>query len=132
MQKDIIHPINWSLREFERLLNVRYFDNTNQLGMVLADDNTCCTLILDSIVGNISTLGFAKELKNDRPNIKILLIASSGIAKNELVDIIQAKIVNGMLVSPFTAEQISDHIYKLCNFQKPEDTPWYMKTGLKV
>lgn len=131
VKKDIVHPISWALREFEKLINVRYFDTTRQLGMVIGDIENCCAVILDSVIGNESTLEFAKEIKHDKPSLKILLIASSGTTKEEIVGLIQSKTVSGVLIRPFTAEQVSDYIYKLCGFQKPSEVPWYMQTGMK-
>ncbi|BCB96936.1 hypothetical protein JZK55_18580 [Dissulfurispira thermophila] len=131
VKKDIVHPISWALREFESQINIRYLDNTRQLGMVLGDIENCCAVILDSVIGDESTIDFAKEIKKDKPSLKILLIASSGTTKEEIVGLIQSKIVSGVLIRPFTAEQVSDYIYKLCGFQKPTETPWYMQTGIK-
>jgi DNA-binding NtrC family response regulator len=131
VKKDIVHPISWALREFEKQIIVRYFDTTKQLGMVLGDVDNCCAVILDSNIGDESTIDFAKEIKNDKPSLKILIIVSSGTTKEEIVGLIQSKIVSGVLIRPFTAEQVSDYIYKLCGFQKPTETPWYMQTGLK-
>lgn len=131
VKKDIVHPISWALREFEKQIGVRYLDTTKQLGMVLGDVENCCAVILDSVIGDESTLDFAKEIKNDKPSLKILLIVSSGTTKEEIVGLIQSKIVSGVLIRPFTAEQVSDYIYKLCGFQKPSEVPWYMQTGLK-
>ncbi len=131
VKKDIVHPISWALREFEKQISVRYLDTTKQLGMVLGDVENCCAVILDSVIGDESTIDFLKEIKNDKPSLKILFIASSGTAKEEIVGLIQSKILSGVLVRPFTAEQISDYIYKLCSFQKPSEVPWYMQTGLK-
>lgn len=131
VKKDIVHPISWALREFEKQISVRYLDNTKQLGMVLGDVDNCCAVILDSIIGDEPTIDFAKEIKNDKPSLKILLIASSGTTKEEIVVLIQSKVVSGVLIRPFTAEQVSDYIYKLCGFQKPSEVPWYMQTGMK-
>ncbi|MBF0557153.1 MAG: hypothetical protein HQL08_00065 [Nitrospirae bacterium] len=130
VQRDLTHPVNFALREFEGMLNVRYVDNTKQLGAALAEVTEGCTIILDSLIGDESTIGFAKTLKNEKPALKILLIVSSGTAKEDIVALIQSKVVNGVLMRPFTAEQMSDNIYKLCGFQKKE-VPWYMQTGFK-
>ncbi|TAN42909.1 MAG: hypothetical protein EPN22_11270 [Nitrospirae bacterium] len=131
VKKDIIQPINFSLKELDKLIIVKYFDTTKQLGMTLADKQNCNVLILDSVMADESTLGFARELKKDLPALKILLIASSGTTKQELVAIIQEKTASGVLVRPFTGEQVSDYMYKLCGLQKPSETPWYMQTGMK-
>jgi DNA-binding NtrC family response regulator len=130
-KKDIVHPLSWALKEFEGRVAVKFFDTTKQLGMVVGDMEDNCVVILDSIIADESTVGFAKEIKNDKPSLKILLVVSSGTTKEEVVELVQSKIVSGVLLRPFTAEQVSDYIYKLCGFQKPADTPWYMQTGLK-
>lgn len=131
VKKDITHPISFALREFEGKISVRYVDNTRQLGMVLGDLESCCTVILDSVIGEVSTVDFAKEVKGEKPGLRFLLVVSAGTGKEEVVSLIQSKVVSGVLIRPFTAEQVSDYIYKLCGFQKPTEVPWYMKTGLK-
>ena len=130
VKRDLTHPVNFALKEFEGKVSVRYFDNTKLLGMALADVTEGCTVILDSIIGEESTLAFAKGIKDEKPAVKFLLIVSSGTSKEEIVGLIQSKIVSGVLMRPFTAEQMSDNIHKLCGFQKKE-VPWYMQTGFK-
>lgn len=130
VKRDLTHPVNFALKEFEGKLNVRYFDNTKLMGPALNKVAEACTIILDSIIADESTLEFAKTVKTDKPDVKILLIVSSGTSKEDVVALIQSKIVNGVLMRPFTAEQMSDNIYKLCGFQKKE-VPWYMQTGFK-
>jgi|SRR5208283_986854 len=130
VKRDLTHPVSFALKEFEGKLNVRSFDNTKLLGAALADVTEGCTVILDSIMADESTVEFAKGVKNEKPAVKFLLIVSEGTPKEELVGLIQSKVVSGVLVRPFTAEQMSDNIYKLCGFQKKE-VPWYMQTGFK-
>lgn len=127
VQKDILHPLKWSLKEFEAQVAVKYFDRTSQLGDTLANED-CSALILDSIVSNEPALDFARELKNKKPSLKILLVVSMGTTREEVIDIIKLRIVSGVLIRPFTIEQISDYIYKLSGIQKPTDTPWFMQT----
>lgn len=126
VQKDIIHPINWSVKEFGNQIAVKYFDRMKQLGET---DEDCSVLILDSIISNEPTLDFARELKGKKPSVKILLVVSMGTTKEEIVEIIKLKIVSGVLIRPFTVEQVSDYIYKLCGIPKPAETPWFMQTG---
>ena len=127
VQKDINQLIKWALQSFESRLNIMYFDNTTQLGAALANEEDCSMIILDSIVNDVSTLDFAKEIKNKKSSVNILLIASSGTAKETLVEVIQAKVISGVLIRPFTAQQVNDYIYKFCGFQKPTDSPWHAK-----
>lgn len=130
VKKDLTHPISWALREFEGRIIVKYLDNTKQLGKALGDEEDAPAVILDSNIGDESTLDFAKQVKSEKPSVKILLIVSSGTTKEEILGLVQSKVVSGILVRPFTAEQVSDYMYKLCGFHKPTEVPWYMKTGL--
>ncbi|MFO0752597.1 MAG: hypothetical protein U0411_04650 [Thermodesulfovibrionales bacterium] len=131
VKRDLTHPISWALREFEGKIAVRYFDTTKLLGVALSDTEEGVVVILDSIMAEESTLPFAASVKAEKPFLKILLIVSAGTSKEEIVKIIQSKVVSGVLIRPFTAEQVSDNIYKLCSFEKPAEVPWYMKTGLQ-
>lgn len=128
MQRDIVHPLNWSFKEFGDRIAVRHFDKIKQLGDALESED-CSVLVLDSIVSNEPTLDFAMELKNNKPSLKILLVVSIGTTREEIMDIITLKIISGVLIRPFTVGQVSDYIFKLCGFPKPADTPWFMQTG---
>ncbi len=130
VKRDLTHPVSFALREFEGRLSVRNFDNTKQLGKALEEITEGVIVILDSTIGDESTLEFAKNSKEQKPDIKFLLIVSSGTSKEDIVKLIQSKIVSGVLMRPFTGEQMSDNIDKLCGFQK-KDVPWYMQTGFK-
>ncbi len=131
VKQDILHPISWALKEFEKQVFIKYADNTKQIDALFDTGIDFAVLIIDSIIQNNSTLGYLETLKQVKPNQKILLIISEGARKEDIVNIVKSKLVSGILVRPFTAEQISDYIYKLCGFQKPTEVPWYMKTGLK-
>lgn len=131
VKPDILHPINWALKEFEKQVFLKYADNPRQIDALFEAGLNFSVIIIDSIIQNQSTLDYLEELKKNRPDQKILLIISDGTKKEDIVNIIKSKLVSGVLVRPFTAEQISDYIYKLCGFQKPTEVPWYMKTGLK-
>jgi DNA-binding NtrC family response regulator len=127
VQRDILYPIDWSLREFADLIAVKHFDKISQLQSSLETEE-CSVLLLDSIVSGESTLDFARELKNVKPSIKIVLLVSIGTTKEEILEIIQSKIVNGVLLRPFTIAQVSEYISRLCGFQKHAETPWYMQS----
>jgi DNA-binding NtrC family response regulator len=131
VQRDIVNSLNWSLREFEKNLTVKYFDTTADLEKQFTAGHACSLLILDSIMAGKPTIELAQKYKQEHPHMKVLLILSSGTTREELVQLIQTKAVSGVLVRPFTALQVSDNIYKLCNFEKPSETPWYMQTNIK-
>lgn len=130
VQKDVLHPISWTLKEFDKYVSARVFDKIYALQKsdIL---EVASVLIIDSIVANESSRDLIQELKQKRPGLRILLLASVGTTKEELIEIIKMKIVNGVLVRPFTAEQLSDYIYKLCDIPKPSSVPWYMQNTTK-
>ncbi|MCX8069619.1 MAG: hypothetical protein N2738_03865 [Thermodesulfovibrionales bacterium] len=132
VKKDILHPISWALREFEKLINVKIADTQKQVDdMIFGIELDFCVIIIDSIMNNVSTFDYIRTIKEKKPNQKILLIVSEGTKKEDLLELVKSKLVSGILVRPFTAEQLSDYIYKICNFQKSTEVPWYMQTGLK-
>ncbi|MFQ3573216.1 MAG: hypothetical protein SNJ53_01120 [Thermodesulfovibrionales bacterium] len=131
VKKDILHPIGWALREFEKMITVRYVDNTKQIDDLFDAGIGFCVLIIDSTLQDKSTFEYIKSFKDRHKNQRILYIVSEGTRKDEILELIKSKIVSGVLVRPFTAEQMSDYIYKLCGFQKPTEVPWYMQTGIK-
>lgn len=132
VKKDILHPISWSLREFDKLINVKYADTQKQIDdLLFGVELDFCIIIIDSIMNNISTHDYIKKVKEKRPDQKILLIVSEGTTKEDLLDLVKSKLITGVLVRPFTAEQLSDYIYKICGFKKSTEVPWYMKTGIK-
>jgi DNA-binding NtrC family response regulator len=128
VQKDILLPITWSLKAFEATVAIKQFDKIHPLSSALENEEGSIVL-LDSMIAGESTLAFAQELKRSKPAIKIVLIVSLGTSKEEVIEIIKLKIVSGVLLRPFSAEQVSDYVYKLCGFQKPADNPWFVRKG---
>jgi two-component SAPR family response regulator len=126
VQKDIVPVVNWSLKDFEGTASVKHFDKIDAVPDAL-DRNPESLLFLDSVVSGEATLDFARELRTNKPSVKIVLIASSDTRKEDIVELIKAKTVNGILLRPFSAAQISDYVYKLCGFQNPSENPWYAK-----
>lgn len=131
VKKDILHPISWALREFEKMITVKYVDNTKQIDDLFVVGIDFCVLIIDSTIQDKSTFEYIKSFKDKYKQQRVLFIVSEGTKKEDIVELIKSRIISGVLIRPFTAEQISDYIYKLCGFQKPTEVPWYMQTGIK-
>ncbi len=122
---DIVHSITWAMKEFDGKIKAKYLQKLRELRSAVESDTDCCTVILDAYVQREYTLDEAKALKNEIENLKILLVVSQDFSKEDLVNVIQAKIADGVIVRPFTAEKVTDNIYNLCNFKKPSAVPWY-------
>lgn len=128
VQRDILLPINWSLKAFDTAVAIKQFEKIHPLQTALENEDNGI-LFLDSMIASESTLTFAQELKAKKPAIKIVLVVSLGTSKEEVIEIIKLKIVNGVLLRPFSAEQVSDYVYKLCGFEKPSENPWFVRKG---
>jgi len=125
VQKDIVYPINWILKDFERQVVPRHFDSVSEVHKALEKEE-CEVLLLDSIITDRSTLDLAREVKDSKASVKILLVVSIGTTKEEVMDIIKSRYVNGILLRPFTATQVSEYIYRLTGIPKPSCLTYHM------
>lgn len=64
----------------------------------------------------------------EKLKIKILLIISADTSKQEIINLIQNKLVDNVIVRPFNANQILDAVAKLCGIERVAEKPWYMYT----
>ena len=123
--KDTIPSISWVLKDFQKIIEIRYTRTTREL-IDLLPSIQCNLVILDSFFNNILNVEATKEIKAVSKDTRILLIATDEVSKETLVELIAAKAIDGVILKPFTAEILANNIYKLCDIKKP-DTPWYEK-----
>jgi DNA-binding NarL/FixJ family response regulator len=121
--KDTIPSISWVLRDFQKIIEIKYTRSTRELIDILPTIQ-CSLVILDSFFNNISNVEATREIKAASKDTRILLIATDEISKETMVELIAAKVIDGIILKPFTAEILGNNIYKLCDIKKP-DTPWY-------
>jgi DNA-binding NtrC family response regulator len=126
VQKDINNAISWALKDLS-VISAQYVDHLFQLEKVIESNVGFCGVIIDSLIDGQSTIPFIQNLR-DKSKIKILLIISADTPKQEIVNLIQNKTVDNVIIRPFNANQIVDAVAKLCNIARPSETPWYMYT----
>ena len=131
VNKDIAPSISYSMKEFEGKVTINYVHKIALLKEAVFREENLGALILDSNVEQVSTINVATEIKAERPNVKILFIASSDTSKDELIKCIQSKLFASVLVRPFTAEKLSDSIYSICGFEKPKPL-WFESKKVKM
>ncbi len=56
------------------------------------------------------------------------MIVSTDTGKQEIINLIQDKMVDNVIVRPFSANQIVDAVAKLCGIHISKEKPWYMYT----
>ncbi|MDI1471357.1 MAG: response regulator [Thermodesulfovibrio sp.] len=126
VQRDIKNTISWALKDLSVVIP-QYFDHTYQIEKLFESDTNFCGIIIDSQIDGESTIPFLKTIR-DKSNIKILLIISAETPKQEIVKLIQDKMVDNVILRPFNANQIVDGVAKLCGIQRATEKPWYMYT----
>lgn len=126
VQKDIKNTVNWALKDLPAV-SLQYFDHVYQVEKLFESDINFCGMIIDFHIDGESTLSFLQKVR-DKSKIKILLIISPDTSKQEVVKLIQDKMVDNVIVRPFNANQLVDAVAKLCGIQRPSEKPWYMYT----
>ncbi len=126
VKKDIAHAINWALKDLTAI-TAQYVDHIYQLEKILEGEVDFSVLIIDSIVDGESTVPVLQKVR-ERTKVKILLILSADASKQEVVNLIQNKLVDNVIIRPFNANQINDAVAKLCGIERPSEKPWYMYT----
>lgn len=126
VQKDIKNTVNWALKDLS-IVSLQYFDHVYQIEKLFESDTDFCGIIIDSFMDGESTIPLLKKIR-EKSKIKILLIIPSDTSKQELVKLIQDKIVDNVIIRPFSANQIVDAVAKLCGIERPSEKPWYMYT----
>ncbi|MEJ5226773.1 hypothetical protein [Thermodesulfovibrio sp.] len=126
VQKDIANAINWALKDLT-VTSEQYVDHLYQLEKIFETNADFSVLIIDSKIDGESTVPFLQKVR-EKTKIKILLIISADTPKQEVLNLIQNKLVDNVLIRPFNANQIVDAVSKLCGIEKPSEKPWYMYT----
>lgn len=126
VQKDITNAVGWALKDLTSI-NVQFLEHLHQLEKILDNDISFSALIIDSLLDGQSTVPFLKKVR-EKSNMKILLIISKDTPKQEVVSLIQNKLVDNVIIRPFNANQIVEAVAKLCGIERPSETPWYMYT----
>lgn len=126
VQRDILKPISWALRDLQTV-SVLHVDHLYQLEKIIESEFDFCGLILDSQIDGESTLSVAQRIKSKK-TVKILMIIPAGSSKQDVMDIIQNKLADSIIIRPFSANQIVEAVSKLCGIERPAEKPWYMYT----
>ncbi|MCS7164058.1 MAG: hypothetical protein NZ845_03550 [Thermodesulfovibrio sp.] len=127
VQKDIKNSINWALKDLP-VISAQYFDHIHQLDKIFEAKTDFCGIIIDSKIDNESSIPFLQKIR-EKSKMKILLIISTDTPKQEIIKLIQDKMVDNVIIRPFNANQIVDAVAKICGIERPSEKPWYMYTS---
>ena len=110
--KNIYSLLRWIFKDQLKRFKLRQFDMKQGSQKPFNADEIPDFLILDVSVLKKNTLKYIQELLNIKPSVKIILIVSS-ITKSEVIEIIRADVVIGIILQPFTGETIYQYLNKL-------------------
>ena len=126
VQKDIKNTINWALKDIP-VISAQYFDHIYQIEKLFEGQMDFCGIIIDSKIDNESSIPFLQTIRY-KSKIKILLIISADTPKQEIVKLIQDRMVDNVIIRPFNANQMVDAVAKICGIERSSEKPWYMYT----
>ncbi|MBI5634805.1 MAG: hypothetical protein HZA15_15160 [Nitrospirae bacterium] len=116
-KKDIINSLKWIFKEFMKQVEIRQLDTPEKLQGEIGPDGSD-VLILDTEGVNKSLLEFMTELREQRSSLNTILIISPVTSREEIIEIIKANLVKGIIVRPFTGEVVCKYVEKIFGIQK--------------
>jgi DNA-binding NtrC family response regulator len=109
---DILQSVKWLLAEFNRDFSVTSFRSLESLESAYATKEWDL-LILDAAASHESMRDALAKIKTQNPHLKIILIVPPGANREEILEIINGKMVQGLVIKPFTGEVISRYLEKV-------------------
>ena len=106
--------IKWSLRQYRLPLHLVRCGRNDNISEFL-DPKGLNILIIESAVMNELAISYLQRMRLEQSPLKIILIVPPTIKKEEAVKIIRDKLVDGMLVQPFSTEVVWNYIDKICS-----------------
>jgi DNA-binding NtrC family response regulator len=114
VHEDILKPLEWILTEFTRDVTITSFRSLETFESAFhSKPEAWDILILDATTSTESTLSYLQKVKNNKPELKIILVVPPVADKEEIIEIIKAKMVQGLAIKPFTGEVIAKYLEKL-------------------
>ena len=107
----VMSLLRWILGEFEQIETIRQFESPDNFEKAL-EFETIDILIMDTESIQHPVFDFIKDLHDKKPNLRTVLVMSP-TAKDEIIDIIKANLVKGIVVKPFTKDAVIRYVDKL-------------------
>jgi len=112
VHEDIMPSVKWLLTEFDSAFTITSFRSFDSLEKAFKTKEWDL-LILDSTTSQESIKDSLARIKDQNPNLKIILIIPPMANKEEVIEIIQGKMVQGLVIKPFTGEVMSKYLEKV-------------------
>jgi response regulator RpfG family c-di-GMP phosphodiesterase len=111
VQDDEVQPLKWILSGLNKEFHVTSFRSLADTERAL-NSRAWDLLILDADVSDRATVAVLQKLKSEKPELKTILIVPPVGSREMVLEIIQARMVNGLVVKPFTGEVVCKYVAK--------------------
>jgi hypothetical protein len=109
--------LKWSLQQYKLPLNiVRCLRNDNISESIYPEGMNI--FIVESTMMNEPVISYLQKIRREHSSLRIILMVPPTIKKDEAIPIIGDKLVNGMLVQPFSTEVVWNYIDKICSVSR--------------
>jgi response regulator RpfG family c-di-GMP phosphodiesterase len=110
-EASVLSVLKWILGEFQQIGAIRQFESAKSLQKALGSEPIDILLLdADAVPESISQV--MREIHDATPSLRTILIISP-TAKDEIMKIIGANLVKGIVVKPFTKDAVSRYVEKL-------------------
>jgi DNA-binding NtrC family response regulator len=109
---DILLSVKWLVKEFNKDFRISTFHSLDSLEQAFNKEEWDL-LILDLSASGESLRDALAAIKSKKPGLKIILIVPPAGNKEEVLEIIKEKMVQGLVIKPFTGEVLSRYLEKV-------------------
>lgn len=109
VQEDLMQPLKWMLKEFNKNFKFAIFRSTVTFEEEYTPD-AWDLFILDSTLSHDSIKAYLAGIKDKKPELKTILIVPPIENKEEIIGIIKEKLVQGLVIKPFSAEVLCKYL----------------------
>ncbi|MGC2064499.1 MAG: hypothetical protein WA610_16135 [Thermodesulfovibrionales bacterium] len=116
VQKDILPSLKWILEDYQNRVQIRMINSPEKVTGAV-DGRGSNVLILDADDLGKPLLELLNELHREEKNTNTILIIPPTASREDIMEIIKASLVKGIVVRPFTAEVVSKYIDKILGLE---------------
>lgn len=112
VQEDILGPLKWMLKESNRDFDITTFREVPSLSKI-ANEDYWDLLVLDASALQEPMLSELSKLRSIKPELTTILIVPQEACQKDLMEILSKRIVQGLVLRPFTEEVITHYLTHL-------------------
>jgi len=117
VNEDSASYIKWSLQQYRLPLKITGCARIGGAGKSCESKGTK-VLIVESTAMAEPAISYLTKMRQEHENLKIIMIIPPTIKKEQVVQIIRERLVEGMLVQPYSTEVLWNYLDKIYSYIK--------------